>query len=298
MEEAGLENMTENTEKEKVLSKEAIVAALNERHSPEKQKLLSAGRVAIAGLGGLGSNVAYALARIGVGHLHLIDFDVVDITNLNRQQYFMEHIGMYKTDALKSLLLKINPYLDIDTDCVKVTEENLTKLFCDEPIVCEAFDNPEAKAMLVNGILEHFPEKKLVSATGMAGYGSSNTIRTQKLMKNFYLCGDRETAPTYGNGLMAPRVAICAAHEANMITRLILGKKMCKKTYRKRQINKKEGLDYGQNRNKESGYIYTWRKRIYVSFYTWFRKIFTGFGESMCGKSRGTDYHTGTPSCK
>ena len=163
------ENMTKNANA-KVLSKEEIMAALNERHSPEKQKHLSAGRVAIAGLGGLGSNVAYALARIGVGHLHLIDFDVVDITNLNRQQYFME-----------------------------------------------------AKAMLVNGILEHFPEKKLVSATGMAGYGSSNTIRTQKLMKNFYLCGDRETAPTYGNGLMAPRVAICAAHEANMITRLILG---------------------------------------------------------------------------
>ena len=93
MEETGLENMTENTEKEKVLSKEAIVAALNERHSPEKQKLLSAGRVAIAGLGGLGSNVAYALARIGVGHLHLIDFDVVDITNLNRQQ------GLYRYDV-------------------------------------------------------------------------------------------------------------------------------------------------------------------------------------------------------
>ena len=114
-------------------------------------------------------------------------------------------------------------YLVCGNDCVKVTEENLKTLFRDEPIVCEAFDNPEAKAMLVNGILEHFPEKKLVSATGMAGYGSSNTIRTQKLMKNFYLCGDRETAPTYGNGLMAPRVAICAAHEANMITRLILG---------------------------------------------------------------------------
>ena len=86
------------------LKKEEIMAALNERHSPEKQALLSEGRVAIAGLGGLGSNVAYALARIGVGHLHLIDFDVVDITNLNRQQYFMEHLGMYKTDALKSLL--------------------------------------------------------------------------------------------------------------------------------------------------------------------------------------------------
>ena len=146
---------------ERILSKEEIETALNERHSPEKQKLLSAGQVTIAGLGGLGSNVAYSLARIGVGHLHLIDFDVVDITNLNRQQYFMEHIGMYKTDALKSLLLKINPYLDIRTDCVKVTEENLKELFADAQIVCEAFDNPVAKAMLVNGILEHFPEKKL-----------------------------------------------------------------------------------------------------------------------------------------
>lgn len=205
------------------LTREQIIAALNERHSPETQAILSEGNVAIAGLGGLGSNIAYSLARIGVGHLHLIDFDVVDITNLNRQQYFTCHIGMYKTDALKSLLLQINPYLDIRTDCVKVTEENLAELFRDNTIICEAFDRPEAKAMLVNGILEHFPEKKLVSASGMAGYGSSNTIRTQKIMKNFYLCGDRSTEPTPGNGLMAPRVAICAAHEANMITRLILG---------------------------------------------------------------------------
>ena len=136
---------------------------------------------------------------------------------------FIEHIGMYKTDALKSLIQKINPYIDIQTDCVKVIEENLISLFENAGIICEAFDNPEAKAMLVNGILEHFPEKKLVSASGMAGYGSSNTIRTRRLMKNFYLCGDQVTEPTYGNGLMAPRVAICAAHEANMITRLLLG---------------------------------------------------------------------------
>lgn len=204
------------------LTKEEIYAALDERHSPEIQALLSKGRVTIAGLGGLGSNVAYSLARIGVGHLHLIDFDVVDITNLNRQQYFMEHIGMPKTDALKSLLLKINPYLDIRTDCVKVTEDNLQELFADAEIICEAFDNPEAKAMLVNGIMEHFPEKKLVSATGMAGYGSSNTITTRRITKNFYLCGDGVSEPTYAHGLMAPRVAICAAHEANMITRLLL----------------------------------------------------------------------------
>ena len=185
--------------------------------------MLSRGKVAIAGLGGLGSNVAYALTRIGVGHLHLVDFDRVDITNLNRQQYFMEDIGKYKTDALEALLRKINPYLDIQTDCVRVTEKNAAMLFQDADIVCEAFDNPEAKAMLVNEILEKFPEKKLVSATGMAGFGSSNTIVTRRMTKNFYLCGDRVSEPSYGKGLMAPRVAICAAHEANMITRLLLG---------------------------------------------------------------------------
>ena len=207
----------------KILAEEEIKAALEERHSPEIQEKLSAGRVAIAGLGGLGSNVAYSLTRIGVGHLHLIDFDVVDITNLNRQQYFMEHLGMPKTDALESLLKKINPYLDIQTDCVRVTEDNIRELFGEWDIVCEAFDDPDAKAMLVNGILEHFPEKKLVSASGMAGFGSSNSIVTKKVTDNFYLCGDRVSAPEYGRGLMAPRVAICAAHEANMITRLILG---------------------------------------------------------------------------
>ena len=207
----------------KRLTEEESQKALCERHSPEIQAKLNEAKVAIAGLGGLGSNVAYSLARIGVGHLHLIDFDKVDITNLNRQQYFMRHIGMYKTDALKELLMEINPYLDIRVDCVKVTDENMEKLFAEEDIICEAFDVPECKAMLVNGILEHFPGKKLVAASGMAGFADSNMIRTRKVMKNFYLCGDEKTEPGYARGLMAPRVAICAGHEANQIVQLILG---------------------------------------------------------------------------
>lgn len=207
----------------KEFTKEELYAALCERHSPETQEKLSKGRVAIAGLGGLGSNVAFALTRIGVGHLHLIDFDVVDITNLNRQQYFLEHIGMKKTQALYSELIRINPYLDIRTDCVKVTDDNIKSLFADDDIICEAFDVPEAKATLVNGVLEHFPNKKLVAGSGLAGYESSNLIRTRRVTKNFYLCGDEKTISTYGKGLMAPRAALCAEHEANMITRLLLG---------------------------------------------------------------------------
>ena len=200
-----------------------IRAALCQRHGEAVQEKLERARVAVAGLGGLGSNVAFALARIGVGHLHLVDFDRVDLTNLNRQQYFIGHLGMYKTDALRGELLQINPYLDVRTDCVKVTAENLRELFTEDEIICEAFDTAEQKAMLVNGVLEAFPEKKLVAASGMAGFGDSNRIHTRRVMKNFYLCGDEETESAPGAGLMAPRVAVCAAHEANMIVRLILG---------------------------------------------------------------------------
>ena len=89
-------------------------------------------------------------------------------------------------------------------------------------MICEAFDDPEAKAMLANGILELYPEKFLIAASGMAGYGESNAIHTRKITEHFYLCGDEKTEPSYGRGLMAPRVAVCAAHEANLITELIL----------------------------------------------------------------------------
>lgn len=192
------------------------------RHSNEVQEKLGRAHVAIAGLGGLGSNVAFFLARIGVGHLHLIDFDRVDLSNLNRQQYRISHLGRFKTDALSEELLEIDPYLDLRTDCCRVTEENISPLFQNDTIICEAFDVPENKAMLVNGILEKFPDKKLVAASGMAGFGKSNAITTRQIAPNFYLCGDLHSSPCEGHGLMAPRVAICAGHEANLITELIL----------------------------------------------------------------------------
>lgn len=132
--------------------------ALSQRHGAQLQKKLSAARVAVCGLGGLGSNIAIALARAGVGHLHLIDFDRVDITNLNRQQYFVRQLGLLKTDALQETLTDIAPYCRVITDPVRITEDNLAQLLENEDIICEAFDRSEAKAMLVNGVLEQFPE--------------------------------------------------------------------------------------------------------------------------------------------
>lgn len=204
------------------MKEEDIWEALCHRHSISVQKKLHRARVAVAGLGGLGSNIAVSLARIGVGHLHLIDFDEVDLTNLNRQYYFMKHIGMKKTDALKEILLDINPYLDIQTDCRKVKREDISLLFAKDEYICEAFDRAEQKAMLVNGVRECFPHKVLVAGNGMAGYGKSNEIITRKVGKNFYICGDGSSASLQGKGLMAPRVTLCASHQANLITELII----------------------------------------------------------------------------
>lgn len=206
-----------------VPSREVMRDALNIRHGEELQNKISAARVAVCGLGGLGSNIAIALARAGVGHLHLIDFDRVDLTNLNRQQYAVGQLGQYKTDALRETLSLVSPYCDVTCDTIQVTEENLPDLLKTEDYICEAFDRAEAKAMLVSGVLEHFPEKYLVAGSGLAGLGSANTIQTRRVSQRFYLCGDGTSDSSVGLGLVASRVLVCAAHEANMILRLIAG---------------------------------------------------------------------------
>ena len=206
-----------------VPSREVMREALNIRHGEDLQSKISAARVAVCGLGGLGSNIAIALARAGVGHLHLIDFDRVDLTNLNRQQYAVGQLGQYKTDALRETLSLVSPYCDVTCDTIQVTKENLPDLLKTEDYICEAFDRAEAKAMLVSGVLEHFPEKYLVAASGLAGLGSANTIQTRRVSKRFYLCGDGTSDSSVGLGLVASRVLVCAAHEANMILRLIAG---------------------------------------------------------------------------
>ena len=197
--------------------------ALIARHGLDLHKRFSSATVAICGLGGLGSNIAIALARAGIGKLILIDFDRVDITNLHRQQYKANQIGLYKADALAESLLEIAPYTEIKTVTAKITEENFADLLKGADVVCEAFDNAEAKAMLVNGVLEQLPDCYLVAASGMAGMDTPNTIRTRKVMKRFYLCGDETSDVADTIGLVAPRVMLCAAHQAHTVLRILAG---------------------------------------------------------------------------
>ena len=204
-------------------SKNEWMDALIDRHGTTLHKRFSSATVAICGLGGLGSNIAIALARAGIGKLLLIDFDRVDITNLHRQQYKANQIGCYKADALAENLSEIAPYTEIQTVTAKITEENFTDLLKDADIVCEAFDKAEAKAMLVNGVLEQLPDCYLVAASGMAGMDTPNTIKTRRIMKRFYLCGDEVSDVSHTIGLVAPRVMLCAAHQAHTVLRILAG---------------------------------------------------------------------------
>ena len=205
-------------------SREEFVAALATRHGEELQKRLGDARVAVCGLGGLGSNIAIALARAGVGHLHLIDFDCVDLSNLNRQQYFVSQLGMPKTEAMRENLRQIAPYCEVLTDQLRMTSANLTQLLANEQVVCEAFDSPEAKAMLVNGVLEHFPKTWLVAGNGMAGLEDANRIQTRRISSHFFLCGDGESDVKSCGSLFAARVMACAAHQALTVIRILAGR--------------------------------------------------------------------------
>jgi len=196
------------------------------RHTPGIHARLKAACVGIAGVGGLGSVVATALARIGVGHLILADFDVVEPSNLNRQQYFVDQLGMPKVEALADTLRRVNPYIRLTTHRVLLAPDNLPVLFAPCSVLIEAFDRAEMKAMLVDTVLERLPDATVVAASGVAGYGSNNSIQTRRLNKRLYLVGDGSSEAAPGNGLMAPRVGIAACQQANQAVRLILGEEL------------------------------------------------------------------------
>jgi len=207
-----------------MLTKKEWLQALADREGWERLSKFQQGSVLICGLGGLGSRVAELLTRAGVGHLRLVDFDVLEATNLNRQLYGMAQLEEYKAKALEENLRWITPYVDLDVRVDKVRSENLPALVRGMDVVVEAFDNPAAKAMLVNFVRERYPRLPLVAASGMAGFGSGNDVQVRQLSRNFYLCGDRVTGLDKGDGLYGARVALCASQQALVVLQILVGK--------------------------------------------------------------------------
>lgn len=204
-------------------SSEELEATMAARHTPGVHQKLKRAVVGIAGVGGLGSAVAVALARVGVGRLVIADFDMVEPSNLNRQQYFVDQIGMSKVEALTANLARINPYVIVEPHVTLLDHDNAPAIFSGCSIVVEAFDRAEMKAMLVETILSVMSGATVVAASGMAGYASGNSIVSRRISDRLYLVGDGASAAEPGNGLMAPRVGIAACHQANQVLRLLLG---------------------------------------------------------------------------
>jgi sulfur carrier protein ThiS adenylyltransferase len=177
--------------------------------------------VGIAGAGGLGSTVAVSLARAGVGRLVIADFDQVEPSNLNRQQYFVEQVGQPKVEALRDTLIRINPFSVYEIHRVRITRSNAAKIFQSVDILVEAFDKAEAKEMLIESHLSRFPGRPIVAASGLAGYGKNRKLHTRRL-GSLWICGDEESQCPKGISPMAPRVALVANMQANLVVELLV----------------------------------------------------------------------------
>ena len=171
------------------MQKKYFESEIYKRNDELVTKKVKNSKVVILGLGGLGSNIASMLARVGVGNLKLVDFDKVELNNLNRQFYNKTHIGLFKTDALKSELELINPYLNFEILNLKITSQNLNSVLKDDFLICEAFDNADLKALLMDYASKNL-DKYFVFGSGMGGYESSNSMKVKRFGTNCYICGD------------------------------------------------------------------------------------------------------------
>lgn len=190
-------------------------------HDPAILPILRASVVGIAGAGGLGSNAALALARAGVGKLIIVDSDRVEITNLNRQQYHWSQIGMPKVEALVANLRKANPFSEYVGIRRRITAANAARIFAEADLLIEAFDRADQKQMLIEAWIAHYPERPIIAASGLAGFGENSKIR-QRRVGDLYICGDEVSEPRPGISPMAPRVGIVANMQANLTLELLV----------------------------------------------------------------------------
>jgi len=203
-------------------SPEAFAVGLSRYLSPEDLARIRALRLGIAGAGGLGSNCAQLLVRSGFADFVIVDHDRIEASNLNRQFYFAHQIGQPKVTGLRDNLLAINPDLRVRALAEKMTPDNVATFFADCQVVIEAFDQPWAKAMLVAHCLGR--KTFLVAASGLAGCGDADAIVTHRIRDNFYLVGDLESGIAPDRPPLAPRVAVAAAKQADLVLAFALGR--------------------------------------------------------------------------
>lgn len=199
-----------------------IAGMLIERHGKKFYDKMQATTVGIAGLGGLGSPISIALVRMGLGRLIAYDFDVVELSNIHRQQYYLDQIGIKKCVALKDTLERISPLTRLDMHDLKLDEDNISSAFTGCDLIIEAVDNKYTKAMLFSACRKHYPDVYYIGASGVAGYSDEHRITVKQMAEKIYMVGDFTTDSSVG--LVASRVGIVAHTQANLAVQIIMEK--------------------------------------------------------------------------
>jgi sulfur carrier protein ThiS adenylyltransferase len=193
--------------------------------STDRAKLkarLSKASVGIAGAGGLGSNAAMALARAGVGHLVIVDFDKVEERNLTRQYYFLDQVGMLKVDALKANIDRAVRDVRVDAVARQLIPGEMAAPFRDVDVVVEALDAAETKTGFVREVLRDLPGKPVVAASGVAGWGGCERLELKRFAPLYLVRDDRARSSEEGV-LLAPKVGTMANMQANLVLEILLG---------------------------------------------------------------------------
>nr|MBU1328016.1 sulfur carrier protein ThiS adenylyltransferase ThiF [Candidatus Omnitrophota bacterium] len=200
---------------------DAFVKNIIKKVGKDNFRKIQDARIGLAGAGGLGSNCACNLVRVGFKRFTIVDFDIIEPANLDRQFYFIDQIGMNKVDSLKTNLLRINPFLELKMINKKIENTNIKELFNDCDVIVECFDRAEYKSMLVSELIHS--GKLIIAASGLGGIGSSDNIKVHKIKKNLIIIGDLKSDIDRTPAL-SPRVNVAAAKQADVVLEFVINR--------------------------------------------------------------------------
>ena len=202
----------------------AFLSGLKKHFTGEQIRRLESVCVGIAGAGGLGSNVAAHLVRSGIRRLVVADFDHVAPSNLNRQFFFADQVGMQKVEALSINLFRINPEIEIKPLNLRLHNGNVNEVFEECQIIVEALDDARYKKMITEAFM--IDSRLLVCASGIGGWGNSDRITTRRLRDTFFLVGDGESEISASHPPTAAIVGLAAAKQADAVIEKILNSRV------------------------------------------------------------------------
>ena len=189
------------------------------------QERIKKSKILLVGLGGLGSPISIYLAAAGVGELIIVDFDKVDLSNLQRQiLHKTKDINRLKIDSAKEHLLELNPEINIHTINKKLSENDLINEAKKSNVIIDASDNFDTRFLLNKiSVKSKIP---LVSGAAIRFEGQVTVFNPSQKISPCYRCLYSEDVSSgescTANGVFAPLLGIVGSIQANEALKLIL----------------------------------------------------------------------------